>query len=107
MESSKETDLITARLPRPDTMKLQAAADRSGVTLNEFIVQAALEKADTLLDPERTIYFSQNDAAMLIKMLDNPRKPNAAMMKAYKRFKEMKNGSAGHTIEPAAQPEEL
>ena len=107
MHSSKNTDPITTHLPDFDTMKLQAAADRSGVTLHEFIIQAALEKADILLDPERTIYFSQNDAAMLIKMLDNPRKPNAALMKAYKRFKEMKNGAPGHTTEPDAQPEQL
>lgn len=107
MESGKENDHITARLPRPDALKLQRAADRSGLTLDEFIVQAALEKAEILLDPERTIYFSQNDAAMLLNMLENPRKPNAALMKAYKRFKEMKNGSPGHTTEPDAQFEQL
>ena len=89
MESIEENDQITAWLSRHDALKLQRAADRSGVTLNAFVVQAALEKADILLDPEQTIYFTEADAAMLFKMLDNPREPNAAMMKAYKRFKEM------------------
>lgn len=107
MESIEENDQITAWLSRHDALKLQRAADRSGVTLNAFVIQAALEKAEILLDPEQTIYFTQADAAMLIKMLDNPRKPNAAMMKAYKRFKEMKNGTPGHTTEPGAQSEKL
>jgi uncharacterized protein (DUF1778 family) len=103
MESIEQNDQLTTRLSRNDALKLQDAADRSGMSLDEFIVQAALEKADMLLDPERTIYFSQNDATMLIKMLDNPRKPNAALMKAFKRFKEMENGSPDHSTEPDAQ----
>ena len=35
----------------------------------------------------RVILFTQEDAAMFIDMLDNPRAPNAALTKAYERYK--------------------
>ncbi|MEO7581171.1 MAG: DUF1778 domain-containing protein, partial [Massilia sp.] len=31
--------------------------------------------------------FSKNDAAMLINMLDKPSRPNAALLRAFERYK--------------------
>ena len=78
---------ITARVSSLLVEKLQEAADLSGATLNQFLVQAAVEKADRVIDRERTMQFSMEDAAMFIEMLDNPRPPNAKLMKAYEQYK--------------------
>jgi uncharacterized protein (DUF1778 family) len=85
-------DRITARLPKLLVEKLQEAADLSGATLNQFLVQAAVEKADRIIDRERAIRFTAQDAAMFIDMLDHPRPPNAALTKAFERLKKVENG---------------
>jgi uncharacterized protein (DUF1778 family) len=70
---------------QPIATKLQAAADLTGATLNQFLIQAVIEKADKIIDHERTIYFSREDAALFIKMLDNPTPTNLALKKAFGR----------------------
>lgn len=78
---------ITARVPNLIAEKLQEAAKLTGATLNQFLVQAALEKALQIIEREHTIRYSYEDAVMLIRMLDSPKKPNAALKKAFKRYK--------------------
>jgi len=41
-----ERERISARIPKSVRKRLEEAADRSGATLNQFLVQAAIEKAD-------------------------------------------------------------
>jgi uncharacterized protein (DUF1778 family) len=86
---------VTNRMPQAVAQKLQEAADLTGATLNQFMVQASLEKAERIIDREKTIPLSAKDAAMLLHMLDNPAKPNAALARAFKRFKqrEAENGN--------------
>jgi uncharacterized protein (DUF1778 family) len=97
MTATENRDRITNRVPQPIALKLQEAADLTGATLNQFMVQAALEKAEKIIERETVIRFSKNDAAMLINMLDNPSKPNAALLRAFDRFKqrEKENGNSG------------
>lgn len=85
MSAAETRDRITARVSQPIATKLQVAADLMGATLNQFLVQAAVEKADKIIDHERTIHFSREDAALFIQMLDNPTQPNAALKKAFER----------------------
>lgn len=85
MNATENRDRITARVTQPIATKLQVAADLTGATLNQFLVQAAIEKADRIIEHERTIYFSREDAALFIKMLDNPSQPNDALLMAFAR----------------------
>lgn len=90
----EERGRITARVSQSVQERLQAAADLQGATLNQFVVQSALEKAERIIDRETTINLTRRDAAMLITMLENPSKPNAALLKAFERYKnKIKNGS--------------
>ena len=95
MKISENSDRVTNRIPQTVTLKLQEAADLTGATLNQFMVQASLEKAEKILEREKTIHFSMQDAAMIINLLDNPAKPNAALLRAFDRFKqrEIDNGN--------------
>lgn len=95
MKATEHSGRITNRVSQTIASKLQEAADLTGATLNQFMVQAALEKAEKVIEREKTIHFSINDAAMIINLLDNPSKPNAALMKAFERFKqrEIENGN--------------
>lgn len=87
MTATENRDRITARVSQPIATKLQIAADLTGATLNQFLVQAAIEKADRIIENERTILFSREDAALFIKMLDDPGQPNEALTKAFARRK--------------------
>lgn len=89
-----ERGRITARVSQSVQEKLQAAADLQGATLNQFVVQSALEKAEKIIDRETMISLTRRDAAMLITMLENPSKLNAALSKALGRYKnKVANGS--------------
>jgi uncharacterized protein (DUF1778 family) len=91
---AEERGRITARVSAPIAEKLQEAADLIGATLNQFLVQAALEKAARIIEHEQTIRLSKEDVAMLIDMLDHPKPPNAALRKAFQRYnKKVANGT--------------
>ncbi|OQY56671.1 MAG: hypothetical protein DRR08_19400 [Candidatus Parabeggiatoa sp. nov. 2] len=48
---------------------LQQAADLVGTTLNQFMIQASLEKAQTIIEQEQILRLSQQDAE--VNALDN------------------------------------
>lgn len=71
--------------------KLKAAADLTGVSLDDFVVQAALEKACAIIDREETIRYTREDAEWLIRLLDSPAQPNAKLSQAFARYKNKVN----------------
>ena len=87
MNATEERGRISARVSNPIAEKLQEAADLTGATLNQFLVQAALEKAQVIIDREYVIRYTREDAAMLINLLDAPPAPNEALIKAFERHK--------------------
>lgn len=95
MNAPENSGRITNRVPQAIALKLQEAAELTGATLNQFMVQASLEKAEKIIDREKTIHFSKNDAALIMNLLDNPTQPNAALVRAFERFKqrEIDNGN--------------
>lgn len=61
----------------------------------KVILMKAAEDIDRVTDREKTIPITAKDAQMILYMLDNPIKPNAALVRAFKRFKqrEIENGN--------------
>jgi uncharacterized protein (DUF1778 family) len=94
MNATTEKERITARVSSNVAEILNAAAELTGTTMNGFVVQAALEKAQKIVDRENRTMIGKNDAAMLLNLLDNPGKPNAALEQAFKRFMKEKYGNA-------------
>ena len=86
-QKTAERGRITARVSQSIQEKLQEAADLTGATLNQFVVQTALEKAEQLIEREATISLSRKDAAMLFEMLNKPTPPNKVLAEAYQRYK--------------------
>ena len=73
---------VTARIPQQVKDTLEQAATLSGATLNQFIVGAALHKAQQVLEAERAIVLSQDDAAKIFDLLENPPPPNQKLKTA-------------------------
>jgi uncharacterized protein (DUF1778 family) len=96
-----ERGRISARVSAAVQEKIQDAADIMGATLNQFLIQASLERADQVIERERLITLSKRDAAMLSDLLDKPLAPNKALTKALQLYKtKIANG----TLHTSAQP---
>lgn len=89
MANSQENTLrVTARIPASIQETLQKAAELSGATLNQFIVQAALKEAKKIIEDEGLIILSEVDAVMVFNLIENPPAPNMNLKAAMKKHKE-------------------
>ena len=92
---TEERSRITARAPQLVVDELEEAAALVGVTVNQFIVQAAAEKARMIIDAYTRIELSRRDAAFIANLLDNPPPPNEALKRAVQQYKKaVKNGDS-------------
>ncbi|OUL22678.1 hypothetical protein BV378_22365 [Nostoc sp. RF31YmG] len=84
----ENTVRITARVPVRIQETLQKAAELSGATLNQFMIQAALKEAQKVIEDERVILLSQTDADTVFSLIENPPVANAKLKAALKKHKE-------------------
>lgn len=87
---------LTTRITDHVQEKLQAAADLVGATLNQFVVQAALEKAEKIIESESTIVLTRRESLRLLEMIENPPPRNEKFLQAQARYERLKN-DAGST----------
>ncbi|MBF0287015.1 MAG: DUF1778 domain-containing protein [SAR324 cluster bacterium] len=87
LSTSRKTERITARVSTDIREQLIEAAAFSGSTLNQFLVQAALEKAHAVIEKERNIKLSYKDAEVFFNALENPPEPNKKLKDAVKKYK--------------------
>jgi len=91
---------ITARLSVEKQELLQLAADLSGSTLNQFIVQSALRAAEQVIEQEeviRAIRLTVDESKRFFALLDEPPQPNEALQRAMARLRNKKIGSSRST----------
>ena len=87
---------LTTRITGHVQEKLQVAADIVGATLNQFVVQAALEKADKVIESESTMVLTRRESLRLLELIENPPPRNKKFLEAQARYQRIKNdaGSA-------------
>lgn len=74
---------ITARVDADTQDLLSRAAALSGMSsINSFVLSAAIEKAKTIMERERSLRLSERDARQLVDALDAPSKPNRRLQRA-------------------------
>jgi uncharacterized protein (DUF1778 family) len=88
---------LTTRITGHVQEKLQAAADLVGATLNQFVVQAALEKADKVIESETSIVLTRKESLWLLDLLDNPPPRNKKFLQAQARYRRMKSDDRSPT----------
>jgi uncharacterized protein (DUF1778 family) len=86
--TQENTVRITARIPVSIQETLQKAAELSGATLNQFMIQAALKEAKKLIEDDRVIILSQNDADTVFSLIENPPIANEKLKAALKKHKD-------------------
>ena len=82
---------LTIRMTDHAQEELQVAADLVGATMNQFIVQAALEKAENTIASESTMTLSHRESLRLLEMMDNPPPRNEKFLQAQERYQRIRN----------------
>jgi uncharacterized protein (DUF1778 family) len=80
---------IPARMPLAVYNRIVEAAQAVGATLNQFLVQSALEKANVVLEQERVINLTSASAKTIFDLVENPPAPNERLKAAMKRREEV------------------
>jgi uncharacterized protein (DUF1778 family) len=107
-ETALERDRISTRVPKDVRDRLEEAADRTGATINQFVVQAALEKADQILERDRVTRLSARDAEWLLDRLDQPpRPPNAKLQRALDDYQKATRGDPNRAFDWPAQSDDV
>ena len=70
--TSIKTERITARVSESIKDTLGLAANLMGATLNQFLVRAAIEKAENIIERDKVISLSRKDAQLFFDILDSP-----------------------------------
>jgi uncharacterized protein (DUF1778 family) len=83
---------ITARIPRQACARIEEAAAWRGVSVSSFVAEAAAKEAEQVIEKERQVQLSRQDAELLVSLLDNPPDPNSAMGKAVKAYQRLIRG---------------
>ena len=85
---STKTERISARVPVHVHHMLCRAADLTGATVNQFLVQSALEKAHTVIEEDRMIQLSGESARKFFDAIENPPPPNVKLKAAFRKHLE-------------------
>jgi uncharacterized protein (DUF1778 family) len=86
----KETRLV-ARTSSEIQEIIQRAANYSGTTLSQFLIESAMEKARNVIERTESLQLSMASADALHDALENPAKANEKLLKAAQRYKETVN----------------
>lgn len=87
-------DRIGARVPHDVYETLCRAAEITGATVNQFLVQAALKEAYEVIEREKIIRLSLRDWNWLLDLMENPPKPNAKLKTALARYQKARRDDA-------------
>lgn len=76
---------LTTRITEHVQDTLQAAADLVGATLNQFVVQAALEKAERVIESETTLLVTRREALRVFELTQASPVRNEQFLRAQAR----------------------
>ena len=80
---------LTTRITNHVQEKLKMAADLVGGTINQFVVQAALEKAEKIIESASTIVLTRRESMRLLELVENPPPRNEKFLQAMRGVSEI------------------
>ena len=87
-------DRIGARVPHDVYETLCRAAELTGSTVNQFLVQSALKEAQAVIEREEVIRLSPRDWSWLLDLIENPHEANPKLKAAINRYQKSKRADA-------------
>ncbi len=86
-ETGQKTERVVSRVSPDVKALLEQAASWAGFSsINQFIVQSAIREAERIVRQEQVIRLSLRDTQAFWQVLENPPKPNTALLTAAKRY---------------------
>lgn len=83
-----KTERISARVDERVFETLTRAAALVGSTVNQFLVQSALERAQNVIEEQDIIRLSVEDAEKFFNAIENPPPPNEKLLAAFRAHRE-------------------
>lgn len=83
-----KTERISARVPENVYETLTRAAGLVGSTVNQFLVQSALERAQAVIEKQHILRLSSESAILFFEAIENPPSPNEKLKAAFRAHKE-------------------
>ena len=87
--SSLRQERFDVRTTRDQKKMLKRAADLQGRTLTDFVLTSAQEAARRAIEAHTILSLSERDREVFVATLLNPPAPNAELVKAAKRHKQL------------------
>ena len=87
------TERLEARITRGQKALFKQAAELQGRTLSDFIVQAASEAANRLMQEQRVITLTAREQKVFVETLLNPPAPGPRLRIAARRYRKMMSQS--------------
>ncbi len=84
----RQNERVSARVPAHIYEKLMEAAGMVGASVDQFLIQSALEKAETIIERERAIDLTRQDAEFFFNAIANPALINEKLCKAMQSYNE-------------------
>jgi uncharacterized protein (DUF1778 family) len=91
-------DRIGARVPHEVYETLCRAAELTGATVNQFLVQSALKEAHAVIEREEVIRLSPRDWNWLLDLMENPPQPSSKLQAAMQHYQDAKQKDADNTF---------
>jgi len=88
MGAEVKTARVSARITPSVYGTLSDASAITGSTLNQFLVQAALEKAHAVIEHENKIKLNRKSTKHLLELIENPPQINQRLLKVVKKYKQ-------------------
>ena len=99
MATAAKQDRIGARVPHEVYRTLCRAAELTGATVNQFLVQSALKEAQAVIEREEVIRMSARDWNWLLDQIEQPPAPNARLQAALRHYQEARQDDADSSID--------
>ena len=83
---------FNARLPEAQKAFFEHAANIGGFrSLTDFILQAAQEMADRIVEDHQKLLVSERDRELFFDVLMNPPEPNQKLKEAHQKYQDLLN----------------
>ena len=80
---------ITTRVSIETQELLSKAAALVGISsINSFVLNAAIEKANSIMEAENSLTLSKEDSLLFIDAIEKPAKVNSKLSEAFKAYEE-------------------
>ncbi len=89
--TEQKEEHISTVIPMQMYQTLALAAEIQGETLKHFLVQAAFEKAKMIVEQERVINLSLQDARTFFQAIDHPPEPSPLLIQAIQKYRADEN----------------